>query len=155
MSIRKYKPFDRSACIEIFNSNIEKYFDHSELVGFESWLDAQDRGVNAFKTSLSDHYYVYEVNNKVIACGGFYIYSNKPNASMTWGMVHNDYHKKGVGKELFEYRVNQVQEAYPQHTIILDTSQHTFKFFERFGFKVVNRTPDGYGNGLDRYDMIL
>ena len=155
MNIRPYNSADRQACINIFNSNCEKYFDPSELKGLESWLDDQDNGTITTRASISDYYYVGEVDQKVIASGGFYIYKEKPVASMTWGMVDNAYHKKGIGKELFEYRMTQIQELYPDHSIILDTTQHTFQFFERFGFKVVKITPNGYGHGLDRYDMKL
>jgi len=36
-----------------------------------------------------------------------------------------------------------------------DTSQHTQGFYRRFGFVVEGITPDGYGPGLDRWDMLV
>ena len=36
-----------------------------------------------------------------------------------------------------------------------DTSQHTYRFFEKFGFNVKQISKNGYGVGLDRYDMFL
>ena len=39
--------------------------------------------------------------------------------------------------------------------IYLDTSQKTYKFFEKFGFVVEKISKNGYGVGLDRYDMFL
>ncbi|SVC90586.1 uncharacterized protein METZ01_LOCUS343440, partial [marine metagenome] len=39
--------------------------------------------------------------------------------------------------------------------IHLDTSQHTYRFFEKFGFIVKQISKNGYGERLDKYDMIL
>ncbi len=39
--------------------------------------------------------------------------------------------------------------------VVLDTSQHSRGFFERFGFQQVARHRDGYGPGLDRCEMRL
>jgi [ribosomal protein S18]-alanine N-acetyltransferase len=39
--------------------------------------------------------------------------------------------------------------------IHLDTSQHTYRFFEKSGFSVKKISKNGYGEGLDKYDMIL
>ena len=34
-------------------------------------------------------------------------------------------------------------------------SQHTYRFFEKFGFIVKQISKNGFGEGLDKYDMIL
>jgi hypothetical protein len=39
--------------------------------------------------------------------------------------------------------------------VALETSQHTFGFFEREGFVTEQITRDWYAPGLDRYEMIL
>lgn len=39
--------------------------------------------------------------------------------------------------------------------IELDTSQHTQAFYARFGFTVERVVVNGYGPGLDRWDMAL
>ena len=39
--------------------------------------------------------------------------------------------------------------------VLLDTSQHTFGFFEKLGFVTTKITKDGYTLGLNRYDMKL
>lgn len=38
---------------------------------------------------------------------------------------------------------------------VLDTSQFTAPFYARLGFQEVRRTPNGYGPGLDRVDMVV
>ncbi len=150
MTTRKYLASDREACIALFNSNCPKYFDPEEISGLENWLNGQDTGQITYKTSEADYFYVTELNEKVVACGGFYIVKNQPRANMVWGMVDKLNHGQGIGKQLFQFRVEQITARYPKHAIVLDTSQHTVGFFEKLGFSVSKITPDGYGPGLDR-----
>jgi N-acetylglutamate synthase-like GNAT family acetyltransferase len=155
MMIRMYQAADRNACLEIFHSNCPAgFFDPSEIKGLHHWLDNRDAGTIAHQTSAADFYYVTELDGKVIASAGFYILKDKPVANMAWGMVHNQYHKQGFGKQLLLYRIEQIKKHYPEYSISLDTSQHTYSFFERLGFTVTRITKDAYGPGLDRYDMI-
>lgn len=151
--IRPYKPSDRNACLEIFESNCPKYFDQSERVYIERWLDAQDAGEPTYPNSAGDHYFVLEVDGRVIACGGFYLRKEEHTANIAWGMVSSYFHRQGYGRKLFQYRLNEIERHRPGAKIVLDTSQHTFGFFEKMGLKVQSITKDGYGTGLDRYDM--
>lgn len=154
MLIRPYTPDDRLSCIAIFNSNCPTYLDPAEINGLENWLNGHDKREIVHKNSAADFFYMIENNDMIIACGGFYIVKDKSQANMTWGMVNNLYHKQGYGKLLFQYRVAQIKKLFPTHSIVLDTSQHTYPFFEQFGFTITNITPNAYGPGLDRFDMI-
>ena len=53
------------------------------------------------------------------------------------------------------YRLNEIKNKYKDIEIHLDTSQHTYRFFEKVGFRVTQISKNGYGEGLDKYDMIL
>jgi predicted GNAT family N-acyltransferase len=154
VNIRPYKSQDRQVCLAIFESNCPKYFDADEIIGLENWLDGQDSGLITYQTSSADYFYVLEVNSEILACGGFYIVKDKPNANMVWGMVNQSHHKKGFGSLLFQHRITQIKILYPNYALVLDTSQHTYSFFEKFGFKIDKISKDAYGLGLDRYDMI-
>lgn len=151
--IRAYEATDRQACLEIFDSNCPQYFDLSERKYIENWLMAQDDGRTTYPNSAEDRFYVLEHERKIVACGGFYLLKDDNAASISWGMVHSSHHKKGFGKALFQYRLDMVRSVRPGAEILLDTSQHTFGFFEKMGMKVKEVTKDGYGTGLDRYDM--
>jgi N-acetylglutamate synthase-like GNAT family acetyltransferase len=155
MNIRTYTAADREACIAIFESNTPKYFDPAELEYLKNWLTGKDEARNSYKENKAEHFYVLENDEGVVACGGFYIPEKEQHANMVWGMVRNNLHKNGLGKLLFEYRIRQVQELYPGNGVILDTSQYTYPFFEKMGFKVTGVQKDSYGPGLDRYDMVL
>ena len=38
--------------------------------------------------------------------------------------------------------------------LVLNTTQYTFEFYQKFGFNITKITKDYYRVGLDRYDMI-
>jgi len=153
--IRPYVAKDRTVCIQIFKSNCPKYFANSELADFEVWLNGQDQKKSAYLNSKVEKYFVIEEDKKVIGCGGYYIASDKLIASMAWGMIHHDFHKQGLGQQLFQFRLDEIKKAHPNYDVSLNTSQYTFRFFEQFGFKVTKIASDGFANGLDKYGMLL
>jgi ribosomal protein S18 acetylase RimI-like enzyme len=53
-----------------------------------------------------------------------------------------------------EYRLKKIKKEFPTTNITLNTSQYTFKFYEKFGFSVTKIIKDGYYHGLDKYDMV-
>jgi GNAT superfamily N-acetyltransferase len=88
----------------------------------------------AFLDRPDGHYVVMEHEGALVGCGGYTITAEERLASLVWGMVRRDSHKLGLGRYLLLFR------AAP--------------FFERQGFKVIRVVPDGYGNGLDRVEMV-
>lgn len=154
MTFRSYLPSDRAACIALFKSNMPKYFDPVELPLYEGWLDAQDKGVKAFESDRAEHYFVAELNGNIVACGGISARGEKDAVSMTWGMVDNNLHKQGFGKAFLEFRIMTAEELYPGFEIELDTTQHSYTFFEKYGFSVIKFTEDAYAPGMHRYDMV-
>jgi len=77
-----------------------------------------------------------------------------------YGTLKNEINRIwGLGKNIiFDIDVIgglNIKKKYPPVNIHLDTSQHTHKFFEKFGFIVRKISNNGYGEGLDMYDMIL
>lgn len=155
MTIVDYNNSHRADCVAIFKSNTPKYFDPSELPALENWLNGKDKAKMSYQNNKAEHFYSALESGKTVACGGFYIPENKKVANLVWGMVHNSLHKNGIGKKMFEYRVQKIKQFYHGHAIVLDTSQHTFVFFENLGFVVSKITKNGYGPGLHRYDMEL
>ena len=144
VSIREYSPEDRSACLALFESNRPKYFVEHELQLFSDWLDKRDR----------PSYSVMEKAGQIIACGGIYQDMAKKAAGLAWGMVRQDLHRQGYGRRLTLYRLDQLQDQFPNLTQRIETSQYTFEFYEKLGFVLERVTPDGFASGLDRYDMV-
>lgn len=153
--IRTYRAADREACCRIFDSNMPVFFDPSERNGLLNWLDARDQERAAYASNRVETFYVLEIDGEVLGCAGFYIPGSEKCVNMVWGMVENAWHKKGLGRGLLEYRIRLAQTCYPDCSISLDTTQHSYGFFERLGFTVTAITNNYYGPGLNRYDMLL
>ncbi len=147
LAARPYTLDDYEACMALFESNVPKYFAQHERSDFIQCLDAVD--------PVDRPYLVLIENNLVRACGGLIIESQRQKARMAWGMVDSNFHNQGLGTILTEARI---ELACSHHEVIelgLETSQHTYGFYESFGFQTVGITPNGFADGLDRYDMVL
>lgn len=153
MLIRPYAAADRKACLALFESNTPPYFAPEELPAFVRWLDAQDGGQLLYAENQAKPYFVAEINGKVRACGGLCVHRHTTQLILAWGMVAADLHRRGIGRALLLHRLQFAAHHYPDHTALLDTSQHSFPFFEKLGFEVIKITPNGYAPGLHRYDM--
>jgi ribosomal protein S18 acetylase RimI-like enzyme len=159
MILRPYHTQDQEACLEIFKSNCPLYFDPSEFELFKKWLLHQNNSDSLYQSptyqnAKYDQYFVIEnTHQRIVACGGYYVCNDTPEARLAWGMVHADFHNKGYGSHLYQYRKQHIQAHWPNHVITLGTSQHTYAFYEKMGMQVTQIIREGYGEMLDRYDM--
>lgn len=152
--IRTYQSSDKTACIAAFTSNIPLFFAEHELAEFDAFLDNFHRPNANDKGYITTYYDVIELEGNVIACGGYGCKDGGKTVSLAWGLVHREWHKKGWGKMLLEHRLAQIAQRFPDLPFVLDTTQHSYAFFEKFGFVVTQVTTDFYEKGLDRYDMV-
>ena len=161
MILRKYTSKDKEKCIEIFQSNCPKFFDKSELSLFINWLDHQVGNDSkdqspTYTNSEKDYYFVVELpETNIVGCGGFYIVKDKNEARLAWGMIHSNFHKQGYGTALYNYRREIITKEWPNHSIGLGTSQHTYSFYEKMGMTITAILKAGYGPDLDKYEMTL
>ena len=142
--VQKYHSDYFEYCVSIFKTNTPHFLDYSEQPLFENYL---------LKKNIQ-YYVLFNEDNRIVSSGG-YGYNNKiKTVDLTWGMVDGNYHKNGFGRYLTEYRIRKITTEYPKSDVLLNTTQHTFRFYEKFGFKITKMTKDYYALGLDRYDMI-
>ena len=110
--------------MKLFKSNLPVFFHTSEQMLFQDYL---------LKEKIN-YYLLFNSNNKLVASGGYEV-EEKPNTIvLTWGMVDSSYHKNGYGRSLTEFRLNSIYNNFPKSNIILNTTQKTFQFYEKFGF---------------------
>ena len=144
MNLRPFKSIDREAVVEIFRSNIPKYFGPEEETGLCNFL-SDTRG---------EDYFVAEIDGEIIGAGGI-----APNAdgtaSLCWGMIRADYIGTGLGRRLTEFRIRMAREKFGDRPLVTSTSQHTKGFYEKFGFRITEHTRDGFGPGIDICKMRL
>lgn len=152
--IRSYIIKDKKDCLEAFKSNVPLYFTEEEIKGFEDFLDRLQNGPDQANPGKA-HFFVVLFNNSVIGAGGFGDQYNNKIISLAWGFIHRNYHKKGFGKKLLLYRLKEIKKIYPTSPVVIDTTQFSFSFFEKFEFYTTKITNDFYAAGMHRYDMIL
>lgn len=135
--IRNYTGEDLESVVAIFRSNIPKYF-----------LETEETELREFLAGGVENYYVLELDGEVVGAGGIALNADD-TVSLCWGMVHNDHLGTGLGKLLTEHRLDRSQELFAGKPIVTSTSQHTEGFYKKFGFVTVERTPVGFGPGID------
>jgi ribosomal protein S18 acetylase RimI-like enzyme len=142
MQVREYAE-DFDACLVVFDSNVPKFFAAAERGQFATFLER-----------MPGRYFVLEEQGKIVGCGG-YARNGDSSASLCWGMVRRDRHGNGFGRLLLEERLRHIREDGAFNSVIMNTSQHTVGFFEKFGFVPERVIPDGYAPGLHRYELRL
>lgn len=147
--IREYNKSDKHSCLESFKTNVPDYFTDDEIVDFENFLTRIEKEDNR------TFFYVVVYNKKVVGCGGFGDKDNNGIISLAWGLIHKDYHKNGFGQKLLLHRIEQIKKLKPKFPVIIDTTQYSYGFFEKYGFITTEITKDYYTIGMHRYDMIL
>ena len=150
MEFIDYRNDDLERCIAIFHSNLPTYFTTEEETEFIQFLQQ-----NEFP------YWVVKHNDLIVGCGGIYVSS--PNfkrsdfeqeVGFAWGMIEQQYHQQGFGKALTKFRLNYLLNHYPKRPIVLRTTQHTYPFFEQYGFTIHNYEKNGYGDNMDKITMV-
>ena len=144
MNFSEYTPEHLNHVVEIFRSNIPKYFGPGEEPGLRNFL-VDSRGSN---------YFVGELNGEVVGCGGVALNENQ-TVSLCWGMVRADHLGTGLGRVLTEFRIAKAREIFGPLPLFISTSQHTQGFYEKFGFRLTRHEKDGFGPGIDICEMIL
>lgn len=139
----KYSEKHLPEVISIFRSNIPKYF-----------FEFEEKDLIEDIPQFHHTFYVMLLGEKIVGAGGYDL-NEDDTVSLCWGMVHNDHLKQNLGKLLLEFRLNEIEKTYPGKTVVNVTSQHTTGFFEKYGFKIVSVTKDGFGPGLDNCKMEL
>ncbi|MGE7414149.1 GNAT family N-acetyltransferase [Methylobacterium tarhaniae] len=146
VTARAYAPSDRDACLALFDGNRIPFFTDADRAMFEAFLAG---------LAVAWGYQVLERDGRVVACGGCTVEADGTRAGFCWGMVDRGLQGTGLGTRLTDLRLRAAAAIPGVTQVRLDTSQLTQGFYARFGFRPVSVTPDGYGPGLDRWDMVL
>lgn len=113
---------------------------------FLDWLQTEE--------ALSGRYFVVIIDDKVLACGGYFPRTDQAQTGLSWGMVHQDHHKQGIGSLLTQFRLQALTKEFPNWPCCINTSQHTQAFYQRYGFVTKSLVLNGFGEGLHDYCMI-
>jgi N-acetylglutamate synthase-like GNAT family acetyltransferase len=147
--IRPYIIHDKQDCLDTFKSNVPDFFSENEIADFEAFLDRLETGIP--KTQ----FFVIEDEKRIVGCGGFGDKDNKNIISLAWGHIHKNEHKKGLGQQLLTYRLALIKQMYSHLPLLIDTTQFSYGFYKKNGFRLLKITENYYTEGMHRYDMEL
>ncbi|MBL0339635.1 MAG: GNAT family N-acetyltransferase [Bacteroidetes bacterium] len=128
--------------LELFRLNTPKYFSPVE-----------ENDLIYFLNNHTDNFYVAEISNKIIGCGGFNLSEDNESAKISWDIFHPQNHGKGFGSELLLHRIKKIKEIHGIICISVRTSQFTYKFYEKFGFEIKEIIQNYWTEGFDLYRM--
>ena len=142
--IRKYSTQDKPSIINLLRLNTPHYFSLTEEQDLEYYLDYK-----------IDSYFVIEIDHKIVGCGGFNLAENASIGKLSWDILHPEFQNKGLGTKLVEYRIQLLKNLPSIKTISVRTSQLTYKFYEKSGFKLIEIKENYWAEGFHLYTMIL
>ena len=142
VSIRKAKPSDLNFLNQIFFLNIPKYFHEKEFEDFKKYINS-----NHIET-----YFIIESEDKILGAAG-YAYENKQTANICWVFVDPAFHSNGLGTKLVNHCIDILKKDNQLNVIQLETSNVTYKFYEKMNFKLQYIKKEYWPNNDDLYFM--
>jgi ribosomal-protein-alanine N-acetyltransferase len=144
MLIRKYTSTDRESVLDLLRVNTPDYFSPTEEEDLIYYLD-----------NHLENYFVIEVENKLLGCGGFNLSDTTEMIRLSWDIIHPHSQGKGLGSALTKFRIQQIKEIKGVKIISVRTSQLVYKFYEKLGFELKETIKDYWAEGFDMYRMEL
>lgn len=143
MQIRAFNPHtDVPTLLSLLRLNTPEFFAPEEEEDFINYLKYE-----------ATRYFVVEADDQLVGCGGY----NNPDGPtifrLSWDIVHPAWQGQGIGRRLSEYRIQQIREAEGGTVILVRTSQHVYRFYERLGFVLQAVVKDYWAAGYDLYQM--
>lgn len=142
MTIRPYTPADTEALLIVFGKNVPEAFAEHELADYAEFLRTR-----------TEPYFVAELDGRVVGACGYHIRPDGQSASIIWILADPDTRGRGVGTALIGHMLGQIRQRADVRAIETRTSQVAYRFFEKFGFRLVSTQTDYWAPGLDLYTM--
>ncbi|HET8859292.1 GNAT family N-acetyltransferase [Marivirga sp.] len=142
MKIRPYIASDKAAVLQLFDLNTPQYFDEAERADLIHYLDNE-----------TEDYFVVEDEGEIVGAGGINNELQSKTAIISWDIIKPNQHGKGIGRKLTQHRIQHINTKPEIEKIIVRISQHTDKFYEKMGFKLLKVEQDYWAKGFDLYEM--
>ncbi len=140
--IREYTKKDKTEVLNLFKLNTPFYFSADEVNDLIFYLENE-----------IEHYFVIEIDNKIVGCGGINLPDNKTNAKISWDIFHPDFQGKKLGSKLLKFRIDKLNKIDTVKKITVRTSQLVYKFYEKHGFELFEIVENFWADGFHLYNM--
>lgn len=141
-AIREYQPQHRDQVIHLLRLNVPEYFAPEEEAELIRYLDKE-----------IEHYYVVELDRRIVGSGGINYAENGTIGVISWDIFHPDYQDRSLGTRLVKYRIEKLKADGQVRSIVVRTSQMTYKFYEKQGFTLMEIVKNYWADGFDMYFM--
>ncbi len=143
MQIRPFNPHtDVPVLLSLLRLNTPAFFAPEEEEDFINYLKYE-----------ATRYFVVEADGQLVGCGGY----NNPDGPtlfrLSWDIVHPAWQGQGIGRQLVAFRIQQISDVEDGTAVIVRTSQHVYRFYERQGFVLKEVVRDYWAAGYDLYQM--
>lgn len=138
-----YTPLFLEPCLALFDLNTPTYFATNER---DDYL--------AFLSEKPDFYQIGVLDNEVVAAFGLVCDKHAKRGRINWIMVNPHAHGKGIGRKMMQHSAALAMDS-GVNAIDIAASHLSAPFFAKFGAEIVLETPDGWGQGMHRVDMVL
>ena len=142
MKIRAFEKKDIPSLLGLLQSNTPQYFAPEEAVGFENYLNNE-----------IEIYYIIEVQNDIVGCGGINFEDDYTIGVISWDIIHPDFQGRYLGSKLLKHRLNELLLMESIRRIVVRTSQFTDRFYQKYGFVLLEVVKDFWADGIDLYKM--
>lgn len=141
--IRPYTPEDNEKLLELLRLNTPAFFHPDEEEDYVDYLQKH-----------AQNYFVVEEAGKVVGAGGFNTgFDEGKTVRISWDMIHPDFQGKGIGKQLTQFRINQIKQLPLVDKIVVRTTQLVYTFYQKNGFELEKTQKDFWAAGFDLYQM--
>jgi [ribosomal protein S18]-alanine N-acetyltransferase len=130
---RLIRPSDFSVCEDIFSLNEPKHFPPSKFGAmemFKIWLRSGNAAI-----------VVVECDGQVRGLGGISVRRipalDAGNAWLGFGMIHPEFHGKGLGTALLLCRMSLLPESLLPCTVVMQSAGDSYRFYKQFGFRYI------------------
>jgi N-acetylglutamate synthase-like GNAT family acetyltransferase len=89
----------------------------------------------------------------IVGAGGINYEPQSKAAVISWDIIKPTEHGKGIGRKLTQHRIQHINTQPDIEKIIVRTSQHTYEFYKKMGFKLLKVEKDYWADGFDLYWM--
>jgi len=142
---RALEPADLAACRDIYRSNEPGRFPPGFLPELEKAIALPDC-----------HFIVGCLGDQIVGFGGIGIprVATFSSISLLFGLVHPEWHRKGIGSALLLARLSMLPAPAPFRRLTLSTVQESWAYYARFGFAFCGKMEMA-GQFFDMYEALM
>ena len=135
MTFRRFQPTDATACIELYALNEKGRFPEGVMDQYRKSLEAQ-----------RSYHLVGERDGRIVAAGAVSYWIREDVVVLAFGLVHPDYHHRGIGTALLLARLALLNPHRHSYQVFIFAVEKAFNFYRRFGFQCTQPWKDPNGN---------